>query len=199
LVSRFVDLVRPSEFPSTPWKNGAGTTVELATGPLLGGTPLWRFSIATLADETTRFSSFPGMDRVFTVIGDAGVHLAFAAEILDARPGNPVAFSGADEPVCAPQAETRAFNVMVDSTRATADVTAHDLATGSFITDPREVTLVFVRTGRASAASIDATASQCLLVHGSSVRVSGSGAVLLARVDLKDGSMHGHRREHNRR
>jgi len=186
MTNRFVDLVRPSELPITSWRNGAGATVELATGPLLGGTPLWRFSIATLADETTRFSSFPGMDRVFTVIGDAGVHLAFATGGLDARPWTPVVFSGADEPVCTPQAETRAFNVMVDSTCASVVVTARDLATEPLTTDPRSVTLVLVRSGRASAASIDATAGQCLLVHGSSVRVTGSGAVLLARVDPKD-------------
>lgn len=193
MTSGFVDLVRPSELPSTPWRNGAGTTVELATGPLLGGTPLWRFSIATLADETTRFSSFPGMDRVFTVVGDAGVHLAFGTGGVNARPWTPVVFSGADEPVCTPRADTRALNVMVDSTRASTDVSVRDLATDSVTTDPRSVTLILVRTGRASAASMDATAGECLMVHGPSVRVTGTGAVLLARVEVEDGPGHGHR------
>ena len=49
-----IDLVRPDELVPEPWKNGAGTTVELAAGPRVNGIALWRFSIATLDDVTTR-------------------------------------------------------------------------------------------------------------------------------------------------
>lgn len=182
MTSGFIELIQPSELAVTPWKNGAGTTVELAAGPLHGPLPLWRFSIATLTEETTRFSPFPGMDRVFTVIGDAGVHLAFPSTNVDARPWHPVPFPGSDGPVCTPLAATRAFNVMVDSARASANVVAADLSDGSVTTDDEAVTLVLVRSGNARAGSVRAAVGECLLVRGSSTTISGDAGVLVARV-----------------
>lgn len=68
-IIRFADL-RPVR-----WKNGGGTTVELARGPV-DGTPSagassndsgWRLSIADV-DRAGDFSSFEGMERILTVI-----------------------------------------------------------------------------------------------------------------------------------
>lgn len=61
-IIRFADL-RPER-----WKNGGGTTVEIARGPADPGTDWdWRLSIADV-DRAGDFSAFEGMERVLTVI-----------------------------------------------------------------------------------------------------------------------------------
>lgn len=185
MTSARVLLIDPSELPISPWKNGAGTTLSIATGPSIDGTPLWRFSIATLASETARFSSFDGLDRVFTVIGDAGVRLTFGSDTREVRPWKPVRFGGAQGPICTPHAATSAFNVMVDNERASVSVTVHDLTNGPVSTDASSITLTLVRSGTASAGSIDAAEGQCLLTRGCAVRLTGSAVILIARVEPK--------------
>lgn len=179
---RSVDLLDPSALTNVPWKNGAGTTVEIASDPLDFDRPMWRFSIANLTTTPTRFSSFSGMNRVFTIVGDAGVRLAFPTRSLDVGRWNPVTFSGDEEPVCTAEAETRALNVVVDGARATAAVSAHDLATTSFTTDAGSITLILVGDGHVEADSIRATAGQCLLNRETAVQVSGSASILVATV-----------------
>jgi environmental stress-induced protein Ves len=179
-------LIDRSELRPAAWKNGAGTTTELAIGPVHDGRPLWRFSIATLTDDASRFSTFPGMDRVFTIVGVHGVRLDFAAESLDARPWVPIAFSGAEGPICTPGGDTAAFNVMVDRTRATANVVLHDLTERSMTIDSSTATLVYVRSGRATAGSVDTVTGQCLLVRNKAVTLAGKARILLARVALNN-------------
>lgn len=175
-------LIDRSELPTSAWKNGAGTTTELAIGPIHDGRPLWRFSTATLTAGATRFSPFPGMDRVLTIVGDHGVRLDFATGSLDAEPWVPVTFSGAEDPVCTSEGGTAAFNVMVDRRGATASVTAHDLARRSTTIDRTPATLVYVRAGRATAGSLEAVTGQCLLVRNKTVTLAGDAHILLARV-----------------
>lgn len=175
-------VIRPAELPRRPWKNGAGTTVEIATGPVLDGKPLWRFSTATLTDRTTRFSSFDGMDRVFTAIGDVGVHLTFAKESHVALPWEPVRFDGTDGPLCTPEAATNALNAMVDYQRASVDVEMHDLRSASVSTDARHITFALVRSGRAAAGTSVANRGECLLARACGDAWTGDATILIARV-----------------
>ena len=177
-----IDLVRPDELVPEPWKNGAGTTVELAAGPRVNGIALWRFSIATLDDVTTRFSTFAGTNRVFTGIGEAGVLLAFPAGSSRVNPFRPLPFSGSADVVCTPDSATKALNVMVDAVRASASVFVHELSSGPVVTEVQAVTLVLVCSGTASTGSSIATAGCCLLIEGSRAEVSGDARVLVARV-----------------
>ena len=67
------NLVRLAEVPPTPWRNGGGTTRELLAWP---GAHDWRvrLSVAEVAQDGP-FSSFPGVQRWFAVLGGAGVQL----------------------------------------------------------------------------------------------------------------------------
>jgi environmental stress-induced protein Ves len=62
-----------------PWKNGGGTTREIAIEPDPEGAtrPLWRLSIATIASDGP-FSDFMGYDRTIVAIEGGGVELTFA-------------------------------------------------------------------------------------------------------------------------
>ncbi|MDA7419063.1 HutD family protein [Xenophilus arseniciresistens] len=82
--------------PATPWKNGGGSTREIACWPQGAGFEGfdWRVSIATIA-ASGPFSRFAGVDRIITLLDGPGVHMQ--GEGVDHRldtPLAPFAFSG---------------------------------------------------------------------------------------------------------
>lgn len=64
---------RASDYRTMPWKNGAGTTTELARD-LEGEHYGWRLSIADVTDDG-EFSTFPGRQRIISVVEGAGMRL----------------------------------------------------------------------------------------------------------------------------
>jgi environmental stress-induced protein Ves len=71
-------VLRAADRKPTAWKNGGGTTWEVAASP--AGSTLdtfgWRTSIAEVAADGA-FSNFPDVDRVLTVIAGSGLELKF--------------------------------------------------------------------------------------------------------------------------
>ena len=61
--------------PATPWKNGGGLTREIVCMPHGGGLDSfdWRVSIAHIASNGP-FSTFPGVDRVITLLENGAAH-----------------------------------------------------------------------------------------------------------------------------
>jgi environmental stress-induced protein Ves len=57
-----------------PWKNGAGTTLEIVRDPPLPAESRWRLSLASIA-ASGPFSPYPGYRRSVTVIEGAGFRL----------------------------------------------------------------------------------------------------------------------------
>ena len=97
----FFDL---ANVPATPWKNGGGSTRELACWPpasaAAGGMDSfgWRVSVATIAAPGP-FSAFAGVDRQIMLLGGDGVHLTSSGwQHMLAERWQPFAFSG-DEAV----------------------------------------------------------------------------------------------------
>jgi uncharacterized protein len=84
--------------PSTPWKNGGGSTQELACWP--PGADMnsfeWRVSLATV-DRPGPFSVFPGIDRQIMLLSGDGLHLRSPGWEHRLEPRwHPFAFSGDD-------------------------------------------------------------------------------------------------------
>ncbi len=82
--------------PATPWKNGGGSTREIASWPPGAGFEAfdWRVSVASIA-ASGPFSTFAGVDRIITLLEGDGVRLH--GDDLDHRlatPLAPFAFSG---------------------------------------------------------------------------------------------------------
>lgn len=71
-------LIRAADCRTMPWKNGGGTTTEIAVAP--EGASLsdfdWRISMAHVGQDGP-FSAFPGIDRTLSVLTGAGITLAF--------------------------------------------------------------------------------------------------------------------------
>jgi len=69
-------VIRNEDLVRVPWKNGGGTTAELAAFPEGAGfeTFGWRVSMADVASDGP-FSAFPGIDRTLVLVEGEGIEL----------------------------------------------------------------------------------------------------------------------------
>jgi hypothetical protein len=130
-------LIPPDAYKAVPWKNGRGTTTELARFP--AEDPFrWRLSIADVV-EAAPFSPFPGIDRSLLVLRGAGLRLDFAdgehVELTDRS--LPFPFAGERALTGAPLAgPTRDFNVMIDRRHLACSVSSLWLGTEPLAVTP---------------------------------------------------------------
>lgn len=109
-------IIRASDCKTTPWKNGGGSTTEIATGP--AGASLetfdWRISMARVASDGP-FSDFAGIDRTLAVVKGNGLVLTIGedAPVMFSTETDPISFSG-DTPTSAhlTEGEITDLNVM---------------------------------------------------------------------------------------
>jgi uncharacterized protein len=114
-------IIRAGSCLATPWKNGGGSTTEIAVEP--PGASLdtfdWRISMATVAADGP-FSEFPGIDRTLAVVEGKGLMLTIgsSAPVRLERGSAPVSFGG-DVPTSArlTAGEITDLNVMTRSSR----------------------------------------------------------------------------------
>ena len=94
-----------------PWANGGGTTRELASAD----DGAWRISLADV-DRDGPFSSFPGRQRLLTVVDGPVLGLEVDGETQVVEPHRPFAFSG-DATVTAsvPEGAVRVLNVITSA------------------------------------------------------------------------------------
>lgn len=80
-------VLRAADYPRMPWKNGAGSTLEVlrddAAGDGLDGFS-WRLSIADVG-QSGGFSLFNGYQRIITVLEGEGMQLT-----IDGQPSRPL-------------------------------------------------------------------------------------------------------------
>jgi environmental stress-induced protein Ves len=90
-------IVRASDCPTTLWKNGGGSTTEIAVEPPGASfdTFDWRISVAQVASDGS-FSNFPGIDRTLAVVRGSGLVLMIGNNApVTVEPGSdPIRFPG---------------------------------------------------------------------------------------------------------
>ncbi|MEP2717750.1 HutD family protein [Pseudophaeobacter sp.] len=79
--------------PAQPWKNGLGTTRELASSVTVDADLIWRASLAQI-DQDGPFSAFPGLARIHCIVSGAGLDLSNPENQLAADPLKPLNFDG---------------------------------------------------------------------------------------------------------
>jgi len=128
LNGRVTRVVRAHDRVTMPWKNGGGVTHELLRVPTAGDGFAVRLSIAEVAADGP-FSRFPGVDRVITLLGGAGMVLRRAHDGLTVRidaTDTPFAFLGEDAWDCTlVGGPVHDFNVMTDRASRRAAVAPH--------------------------------------------------------------------------
>lgn len=93
-------IFRPADYRSMPWKNGAGTTIEIAVFPVHAGLDdfVWRVSRAQVIADGG-FSHFAGIDRSLALLQGEGMRLIFDATSQQVDQHNNIARFAADVPV----------------------------------------------------------------------------------------------------
>jgi environmental stress-induced protein Ves len=122
-----MDVIRARDCRVMPWKNGGGSTTEVATGP--AGASLdafdWRVSMADVATDGP-FSHFAGIDRTLAVIRGSGLLLSIGDEapVTVTIESEPIAFEG-DAPTSARlvAGEITDLNVMTRRGRYSSQMT----------------------------------------------------------------------------
>ena len=108
-------LIQYASLRSAPWKNGGGSTTEIAVSPAGAGLDEfdWRVSLATIS-QSGPFSSFPGIDRSLALVDGDGVLLDFGDERFVLSPSEPLIEFAGEATVHATVSgqQTTDFNVM---------------------------------------------------------------------------------------
>lgn len=189
------------EYRSMPWKNGGGTTREVAAGTVgrartahaqagrPAGTFDWRVSVADVEAEGP-FSPFQGIDRVITLIEGEGMVLTVDGVSHRLEPLSPHAFSGDATTDCRlPSGPVRDMNVMTRKGRASAEVSVVRVSGARAVEcGPHETLLVMaVSEGLALGAPRGGDAVlgrlDCALHEGAgTLDLAGNGTVAVIRI-----------------
>lgn len=123
-------VIRSSECPPVAWKNGGGSTRELAVSPHDAGADdfEWRLSIAQVS-VAGPFSAFDGIDRVLAVAaGRLHLHGPAIDVVLDISSA-PFAFDGG-LPLVGDPLQTTAFAINAMARRGAYDIRMDRLTAG---------------------------------------------------------------------
>jgi hypothetical protein len=116
-------ILRSTDYPSRPWKNGGGTTRDIFVSPPDASLDEfdWRLSLAQV-DRDGPFSRFDDVDRTLVLLSGA-MTLHEPDRRIDLVPGEPIAFPG-ERAITATLGgdSTLDFNVMTRRGRATHTV-----------------------------------------------------------------------------
>ena len=148
-------ILRATDYRVMPWKNGGGTTTEIAVSP--EGAALddfdWRVSMARV-ERDGPFSAFPGIDRTLSILEGEGM-------ILNVSDRIPFELTKASEPLPFPaDVPTRAnliagpivaLNVMSRRARMVHSVERMTIAGTVELAIAAETMLVFCHRGRVRA------------------------------------------------
>ena len=135
----------------TPWKNGGGTTAEIAIAPTGAGFDDfdWRISLATIA-QSGSFSVFPGIDRTLVLVDGGGLALQIdAAPPFNLHSGQPLIRFWGEAAVDATLASgaTTDFNVMTRRSTCSHQVEMLTFSGSHRLTRRSGSTLLFLAGG----------------------------------------------------
>ena len=135
-----------------PWKNGGGSTTEIAIGPPDAGFEDfdWRVSLATI-EKDGAFSAFPGVDRTLALVAGHGMTLEIDGEptlVTEAEPV--VAFDGSAQVIAKlSRGGSTDFNAMTRSERCYHTFGRRRLSGDSTFVARADVTVLFLAEGDA--------------------------------------------------
>jgi len=174
-----------------PWKNGGGSTTEIAIGPPESGFEDfdWRVSLATI-EKDGAFSLFPGVDRTLALVEGHGMTLDIDGEptlVTDADPV--VAFDGSSKVEAKlNRGGSTDFNAMTRSERCYHTFGRRRLSGDSTFVARADVTVLFLAEGdalelRNEEERIGLVRYDAVVLEGGSVwKLEGQGMVYIVDV-----------------
>lgn len=143
-------LIPYASLEASPWKNGGGSTTELAVSPPGAGLDefCWRLSLATIA-QSGPFSVFNGIDRTLALVEGEGVRLDIDDRPVRLDADNPVVEFAGEAVVRATVGDgvTTDFNVMTRRSDCTHQLGRRRLDGISEFAPRGDVTVLFLADG----------------------------------------------------
>ncbi|WP_052466290.1 HutD/Ves family protein [Mobilicoccus massiliensis] len=183
---------RRDDHAEMPWRNGGGTTLEVARSPEGSDDEFdWRLSFAHV-EGNGPFSVFPGVDRVLVLVEGEEMRLKLHDdEEHTLRSCEAFAFAGESEVTCEVPAPTWDLNVMTRRGAAAAVVRCQNPATGRLdVVAPDGGTLIVAAlTGRPEVRVGERSATlepfDVVLTDDASdiVNVDGEGVVAIVTIE----------------
>lgn len=185
---RAVRVWRAADREATPWRNGGGSTYELAVEPPGAGLDdfAWRVSIAAVETDGP-FSRYPGVDRVIMLLRGGPMQLTVDGAARDLQPLQPFSFAGEADVDCVVGVASRDLNLMTRRGLVTGTL---DLVTpasaGSVIDSAWRVVLVVV-DGSVEVGPLSLGLWDGLLAADEGLTVRGDGMLAVVRLHRVDG------------
>ena len=143
-------LIPYASLSPSPWKNGGGSTTQIAVFPPDAGFDEfdWRVSLATILEDGA-FSTFPGVERTLALVDGHGMTLEVDGEPTLLSKADPVAVFDGESHVVAKlnRGPSTDFNVMTRLDRCYHQFGRRVLSGDSRFIARAPVTLVFLAEG----------------------------------------------------
>ena len=117
-------VINVSNVPSTPWKNGGGSTKEIAAFPPSAGLNdfIWRVSVAEIS-QSSAYSVFSGIDRTQVLIAGKSLSLRSQAGLnRQLLAFQPFSFEGEQDWFAEPDGVCQMLNVMTSRADALSEL-----------------------------------------------------------------------------
>ncbi|MDF2617477.1 MAG: hypothetical protein K0S00_136 [Xanthobacteraceae bacterium] len=180
-------VLRAADHKVMPWKNGGGSTTEVAVFPEGAGLEKfgWRVSMASVTADGP-FSTFPGIDRTLAVLKGEGIALDIEGHgaLTVTRDGAPASFPGGTPtvgrllggPILDLNAMSRRGRFAHRLTRYVMDGMAALEATG-------DTNLLLARADGLTVAGVRLGVDDALLIDGPArLNIAGNGEVFLVEL-----------------
>lgn len=181
-----IKLLRFSDYEKKLWKNGRGTTVEIALCPA-GGEFDWRLSMADL-NESGPFSFFPGMERILVLLEGAAIKITHQAEASEKNLPllEPYRFCGEWKTEAIVKEQGRDFNLIYRRDKFVGEVLVESYTQPhQRMIEDKGVSAIFCLEGKILTELGELRRYDTLLVDHQAVRIETSGQTRLINVQLR--------------
>lgn len=176
-------LLRPTDYRQLQWKNGQGTTAEIAIEPAgcdFSKDPFdWRLSSARV-EQGGPFSQFPGYDRFLTIVSGGAILLHMDTDEKTLAEGEVIHFSGEVSVSCKlPSGAITDLNLIYRRDRIKAGFGVITIGPQSFaLTAAAETTFIFM-ISQALKASNSKTGESVTVQTGETLRLKRGDSLQL--------------------
>lgn len=174
-------IVRAAHHHQMPWKNGGGSTIQVAIAPADATLENfdWRISMARVATPGP-FSRFPGVDRTLAVIDGSGIHLTIDGATVTLKGTSPPHVFAGEAETTAALIEGPIHDLNVMSRRAHYRHRLTYYRAGETLTVPRDADTIVIMPRSGDVA---------LEIGGSNIALASGDAAILDRPDVERGEI----------
>ena len=168
-----ISRLDPTQYRRTPWKNGGGTTVDIAEQD-----DVWRFGRTPITTPGP-FSDYSGFDRVQVVVAGRGLVLVTPDGEIDVRtPFTPVRFRG-ETPITSRLEAGPVEVVNLIGRRSHVAVDLVVLRAGQSVSLGAGIHLAYAAAGAATVDGHDVPADHCLRIDDGLAMLACTGGVIV--------------------